>query len=126
MKKIILLITAVLVFGFESMPATVANIKKLKAEHIPIVDIRTPDEWMQTGVIPGAIKDTFFDRYGRVNSNFLRKLHGIKKFAVICRTGHRSKLVAEILEKNGMQVIDLEGGMFYLMRDMLHKEFKRK
>jgi rhodanese-related sulfurtransferase len=125
MRKIILLIIAAFLFGFESIPATVENVKKLQKEHILIVDIRTPGEWMATGVIPSALKDTFFDEYGRINPYFLQKLKGSKKFAIICRTGHRSKIAAEVLENKGFEVVDLNGGMFNLMKDMLHKEFSK-
>ncbi|WP_457563103.1 rhodanese-like domain-containing protein [Caminibacter pacificus] len=128
MKKIILLLVFVLAFGYESIPATVANIKKLQKKHILIVDIRTPDEWMMTGVIPGAVRDTFFEYYGAVNPNFYKKLKqkGIgKTFAIICRTGHRSRLAAQILEKKGYKIIELQGGMFELMHDMLHIVFRK-
>ena len=128
MKKIILLLVFVLAFGYESIPATVANIKKLQKKHISIVDIRTPDEWMMTGVIPGAVKDTFFDSYGRIDSDFYKKLKqkGVgKTFAIICRTGHRSRLAAQILEKKGYKIIELQGGMFELMHDMLHIVFRK-
>jgi len=118
MKKIILLILSTFLFSYQSLPATVKNIKALQAKHIPIVDIRTPREWALTGVIPGAIKDTFFDEYGRINPNFLKKIKA-RKFAIICRTGHRSKLAASILEHNKIEVIELSGGMFYLFKDML-------
>ncbi|WP_457560249.1 rhodanese-like domain-containing protein [Caminibacter sp.] len=123
MKKIIIFLS-VFLFAYESIPATVDNIKKLKQNKIPIVDIRTSDEWMMTGVIPGAVRDTFFDEYGRINPDFFTKIKHFKQFAIICRTGHRSALAAEILENRGYKVIDLEGGMFYLMRSMLHKVFK--
>ncbi len=123
MKKIILLILSTFLFSYQTLQATLKNIKALQAKNIPIVDIRTPSEWAITGVIPGAIKDTFFDEYGRINPNFLKKLK-VKKFAIICRTGHRSKLAAGILENKGIEVIDLSGGIFYLFKDMLSKEFK--
>ncbi|MEO1927782.1 MAG: rhodanese-like domain-containing protein [Nautiliaceae bacterium] len=123
MQKIILLILSTFLFSYQTLPATLKNIKALQAKHIPIVDIRTPGEWAITGVIPGAIKDTFFDEYGRINPNFLKKIKA-KKFAIICRTGHRSKLAAGILENKGIEVIDLSGGIFYLFKDMLSKEFK--
>ncbi|QCI29120.1 rhodanese-like domain-containing protein [Caminibacter pacificus] len=125
MKKIILLFFAIAAFGFTSVDATVENIKKLRNQNITIVDIRTPPEWEATGVIPGALRDTFFLRDGSINRDFLQTLkkNGVKKFAIICRTGHRSAVAAEILEKNGIEVINLKGGMFRLMKDMLKREF---
>ncbi len=126
MKKIIILFASLL-FAYRSIPATVANIKKLQENNITIVDIRTPDEWMSTGVIPGALRDTFFDGYGRITPRFFKILqkHHISKVALICRTGHRSAVASQILEQKGYDVVDLQGGMFYLMRNMLHIVFKR-
>ena len=38
------------------------EIKKLIKNNVPIVDIRTSDEWNQTGVIPNSILLTFFKK----------------------------------------------------------------
>ena len=125
MKKIIFLFSFVYLFGFTSIDATKANILKLHKENIPIVDIRTPSEWKSTGTIPFAKKIMFFTPRGQINQAFLYELkqNGINKnskFAVICRTGHRSKVAAKILEDNGYKnVINLKNGMFNLFKDLL-------
>jgi rhodanese-related sulfurtransferase len=86
---------------------------------IPIVDIRTEGEWKQTGVIKGAIPITFFDERGNYNIPvFLKELStkvDVKKpFALICRTGSRTKMVSNFLsQKVGYNVYDLSGGMVY-------------
>jgi rhodanese-related sulfurtransferase len=38
------------------------EIKKLIKNKVPIVDIRTSDEWEQTGIIPNSILLTFFKK----------------------------------------------------------------
>ena len=130
MKKIIILALFIgQLFAVTNIQPTKQNIIKLQKQNIPIVDIRLPSEWKATGVIPNALKITFFSSSGGINPNFLNELakHHItekSKFAIICRTGHRSKIAAQILEKNGYKnIIDLKGGMFSLFKDLL-KEVK--
>ena len=118
-------------FGFNSIDATKANILKLHKQNIPIVDIRTPSEWKSTGTIPFAKKIMFFTPRGQINQKFLYELaqNGItknSKFAVICRSGHRSRMASQILEANGYKnVINLKNGMFNLFKDLL-KDLKEQ
>ena len=124
MKKIIL-IALIFIGQLFALTANKQNILNLQKQHIPIVDIRLPSEWKATGTIPNAIKITFFDDTGSINPNFITQLkqHHItknSKFAIICRTGHRSRIAKEILNQNGYKhVIDLEGGMFSLFKSLL-------
>ena len=91
--------------------------KELLEKHIPIVDIRTPAEWRQTGIIKGAIPITFFDERGNYDiRKFLEELNKrvdtSKPFAIICHVGNRSAMVSQFLAKElGYTVIDLVGGM---------------
>jgi len=130
MKKIILLILFFsFSFGFNSIEATQKNITNLQKKNIPIIDIRLPYEWQETGTIPFAKKITFFTQKG-INPQFiellrLNKLDKNSNFAIICRTGHRSKTASQILEENGFKhIINLKGGMFRLFKDMLNNNFK--
>lgn len=88
---------------------------------IPTVDIRTQGEWRETGLLKGAIGITFFDERGTYNIPlFLQELSSkvdVKKpFALICRTGSRTKIVSAFLsQKMGYTVYDLNGGMMYAM-----------
>ena len=90
---------------------------ELLKKHIPIVDIRTPAEWRQTGIIKGAIPIMFFDENGNYDvKKFLQELNKrvdtSKPFAIICHIGNRSAIVADFLSKQlGYTVIDLVGGM---------------
>ncbi|WP_345979441.1 rhodanese-like domain-containing protein [Sulfurimonas sp. HSL3-2] len=90
-------------------------------QNIPIVDIRTEAEWKETGLLKGAIPITFFDERGRYNIPvFLKELSqkvDVKKpFALVCRTGSRTKLVSQFLSNElGYNVYDFSGGMMYIM-----------
>ena len=92
---------------------------KLIEEKTPIVDIRTPGEWIETGILKNAIPLMFFDERGRYDvQGFLTKLNEkvdtTKPFALICRTGSRTKMLSMFLSKElGYQIINLEGGMMY-------------
>ncbi len=85
----------------------------------PIVDIRTPGEWVQTGLLKRAIPIMFFDERGGYDvQKFIKELNAkvdtSKPFAIICRTGSRTGMVSEFLSKDfGYEVINLKGGMMY-------------
>lgn len=86
---------------------------------IKIIDIRTPAEWNATGLVKGSIPIMFFDDQGGYDmESFLQKLTQIitqkERFALICHSGNRSKVVGKFLgEQMGYNVIDLQGGIQY-------------
>lgn len=86
---------------------------------IKIIDIRTFQEWKETGLLEGAIPLTFFDINGKYNIPlFMRTLHTYvkegEKFALICHVGSRTAMLAEFLDTEyKMPVINLLGGMEY-------------
>ena len=90
----------------------------LKAK-VPIVDIRTPPEWKETGLLQGAIPIMFFNQRGDYNiKTFLKELNAKvdtkKPFAIICHTGNRTSMIAPWLSKElHYNVINLKGGMDY-------------
>ncbi len=71
---------------------------------VPVIDIRRPEEWRQTGVIEGSHLITFFDRQGRYDVRaWLEKLAPIAgrddPFILICRTGNRTGVVSRFLDR---------------------------
>jgi len=92
-------------------------------KNIKIIDIRTPAEWSETGIVKGSYTIMFFDEKGNFDvENFLRKLSmAVKKeeqFALICRVGSRTGIVSEFLsEKLGYKVINLKGGIMKMIHD---------
>lgn len=75
---------------------------ELNKKGFPVIDIRTHDEWIKTGVIPKSHLLTFFDINGKYNfNNWISNLNKIisleKPFILICRSGNRSKIISEII-----------------------------
>jgi len=105
-----------------SLYATVTNeyvTQELLDSKTPIVDIRTPGEWKETGLLKRAIPIMLFNEKGNYDLKvFLDKLNKAvdtsKPFAIICRTGSRTKVLATFLSKKmNYNVIDLQSGMMY-------------
>lgn len=92
--------------------------KKMK-----IIDIRTPAEWRETGIVEGSYTIMFFDEQGNYDvPKFLKELNKVVKkdeqFALICRVGSRTGMVAEFLSKDvGYRVINLNGGIMKLISE---------
>jgi len=86
---------------------------------VPIVDIRTPGEWKETGLLKGAIPIMLFDERGNYDlRKFLKQLNDAvdttKPFAIICRTGSRTSVLANFLSKKmNYKVINLKSGIVY-------------
>jgi rhodanese-related sulfurtransferase len=95
-------------------------------KNIKIIDIRTPAEWKETGIVKGSYTIMFFDEEGNFSvESFLRQLNMLVKkdepFALICRVGSRTGMVAEFLsEKLNYKVINLKGGIM----KMIHEGYK--
>lgn len=102
--------------------ATIKNEEASQAlldSKIPIVDIRTPAEWKETGLLKGSIPIMFFDEKGNYDINdFLQKLNSAvdtkKPFALICRTGSRTRVLASFLsQKLNYNVINIKKGILH-------------
>jgi len=92
-------------------------------KNIKIIDIRTPAEWIETGIVKDSYTIMFFDERGDFSvENFLKQLNmAVKKdeqFALICRVGSRTGMVSEFLsEKLGYKVINLKGGIMKMIQE---------
>ena len=123
MKKIILSLLILSVSLFAELKNEYIS-KELLNSGIPIVDIRTPPEWKETGLLKGAIPIMFFNERGGYDVNaFLKELNAKvdtkKPFALICHTGSRTSILAPWLSKElGYHVINLKGGMDYATRGL--------
>ena len=117
MKKILviaLLFLSVLNADFKHI--SYEEIKKLG--NVPIIDIRTPPEWKETGVIPGSIKLMAFDDRGRIDiKSWLKEFSKYVKdknqpFVLVCRSANRTGILGQYLDKIGYKnVYDLKGGI---------------
>ena len=86
------------------------QIRELSKNNIPIVDIRRSSEWDQTGVVPKSILLTFFDKKGNYNldkwyQQLLLKINEGEPIILICRTGRRTKIIAEMMDKKFNNII---------------------
>jgi rhodanese-related sulfurtransferase len=90
-------------------------------KNMKIIDIRTPAEWRETGIVKGSYTIMFFDEKGNFNLEiFLRQLDMVVKkdepFALICRVGSRTGMVSEFLsERLGYKVTNLKGGIMKMI-----------
>lgn len=123
MRKIF---TLLFLFSYASF-AEVINIEAtpefINSTKMKIIDIRTPHEWRETGVVKGSYTLTFFDERGNYDiERFLNGLNKIvkkdEKFALICRTGSRTGMVSNFLgNKLNYHVVNLRGGILNLIRN---------
>jgi rhodanese-related sulfurtransferase len=81
-----------------------AELARLAASGVAVIDIRTEKEWQQSGVIAGSRLLTYFDENG--GSNPPLWLEKVKAYAkanqpviVICRSGNRSRAAAQFLSE---------------------------
>ena len=78
---------------------------------ILIIDIRTTNEWIMTGVIPNSILINMHDADNQERKEFLEELkkelsdNENKRISFICASGARSKIVAEFFIKEGYKNI---------------------
>jgi rhodanese-related sulfurtransferase len=116
------LIAALAGLSFSAVADTVniddATLERLRAEGVPVVDIRTASEWQQTGIVPGSHLLTFFDNRGEAEPDaWLARLQAIAKpgqpVVLICRSGNRSTVVSRFLTENAgyAKVYNVESGI---------------
>ena len=123
MKLLINIIIAIILLNSSLLFAEIHTIgteklKKLINDGVTLIDIRTEQEWINTGVIKGSSLITFFDKNG--NSNAEEWISRLQKIAtktdpviIICRSGRRSNIVANYLDKKKdyLTVYDATEGM---------------
>ncbi len=83
-----------------------AELARLMATGVPVIDIRTEGEWKDTGVLPGSRLITLFDERGRADAPaWLEKVKEVAKpgqpVIVICRSGNRTQAASRLLTQQG-------------------------
>lgn len=77
------------------------ELKELLERGVKIVDIRRPEEWVETGVVEGSHKITAFDKRGQLVPTFPQQFMSLVKpeeeVILICRTGRRTRLLSNAL-----------------------------
>jgi rhodanese-related sulfurtransferase len=100
-----------------------AELGSLAERGVPIIDVRLAEEWIQTGVVPGSNKMTFFDEKGGYDAKkWFAELNQVAgredPVILICLTGVRSRVIANWLS-GGMgyaQVYNVTRGIDDWMR----------
>ncbi|NMG32646.1 rhodanese-like domain-containing protein [Aromatoleum evansii] len=89
---------------------------KAKAGKITLIDVRTPEEWRETGVAPGATPINLYNPAGP--EAFVKEVVarvGAKRdtpIAFICRSGNRSGQAQRLLAAQGFtNVVSVREGM---------------
>lgn len=82
-----------------------------------LVDIRTPGEWQESGVIEGALLVTYSDAASFLEA-IAPHLEDGQSIALVCRSGNRtSRAARQISAKTDTPVIDVAGGMVRIIRE---------
>jgi rhodanese-related sulfurtransferase len=90
---------------------------RLSKGQLTLIDIRSPEEWRESGVPAGALAITMHDPGGKAAfaKAILRAVGGdkTKPIALICAVGRRSRWAQGFLANQGhVQVQDVSEGMF--------------
>lgn len=119
MKKllsILALLSVTLFADFKSIDAE--ELLKLQAKGVPIIDIRTPGEWKETGIIKDAHKMTFFSEKGEaLLADWFFELGRLVKdkdapILIYCAHANRTKSLGDGLLNMGFKnVYELKDGI---------------
>lgn len=122
MKKLLSALFALssgLAFGGDLVGLAPDELQAMQAKGALVVDVRTPEEWKSTGLIPGSKGLTYFDSTGgHDQAGWLKQLQALKTspeqaVVLVCRSGHRSANVGRMLaaEPGYAKVYHLEKGI---------------
>ena len=132
MKKIIFLILLSVSFVFAEFNAIDDNeLIKMQKDGVVIVDIRTPKEWKERGIIKGAKTIEFFKSDGSIDfiafmREFTKYVKNSKQpFILYCAHANRSKVAGRLFDQLGVKnVYELKGGIEYGWIDKGRKTIK--
>ena len=127
MKKFLLILTAftlAMQAGFQTIDAE--TLLRMQAKGVPVIDIRTPREWKERGVIKGAHLIMFFDEQGKAHpEEWMKEFSTLVKekkdpFILYCAHANRTRAVGNWLSKKmGYEnVYELKGGIEYGWKDL--------
>lgn len=101
--------------GFKPVDAAAAQ--RLQIDGATVIDVRRPDEWRSTGVVPNSRLLTAFNAAGALEPDFFETLLGETEpndmIVLICRSGARSGAVGRFLaEQQGYSTVyNVDGGI---------------
>jgi len=83
-------------------------IKMSKLSNTQIIDLRTPKEALQTGIIKGATLHNYFDS---TFNSFLNSLDKNNNYIIYCHSGGRSGNAEKRMKRLGFHVFNYSPGM---------------
>lgn len=105
MKKIFLLFVFSLYGYGELINLNPAQLQEKITQGIVVIDIRTPPEWKELGIVPTSKTLMFFNEKGGYNvPAWMEQFNTIVKdktqpFVLVCRSGNRTGTVGNFLNK---------------------------
>jgi len=127
-KRIILLLALFISPILSAEPLSNINAsevsEKIKAGAL-VIDVRTPQEWKKTGIIPGSHPLSFFDKNGKSDPEaWVNQMQSLKSSAdqevvLVCHSGGRSGRVGSYLSQklNMSHVSHLSTGITSWLRE---------
>jgi len=93
------------------------SVSEMTAENNLLVDIRTPQEWTDTGVIEGAELIEFdFNNPNTFLPKIADDLADGRELVLICNSGNRSQVVADFLSRQiPNRIVSIKGGIRKVM-----------
>jgi rhodanese-related sulfurtransferase len=104
---------ASLIFSFSLFCAEISvkeydHSLKVKNNHDILIDVRTPFEIKESGVISGSI---VMNAYGQNFELEISKLDKMKTYLIYCHSGGRSSKTVKLMERYGLKANNLTGGI---------------
>lgn len=114
-----LLVSSLVACARDAVNLTPDQLQAMQAQGALVVDVRTPEEWEKSGLIPGSKGLTYFDANGGYDKDaWLKRLKPLlaspdQPVILVCRSGHRSAAVGKMLldEPGYAKVYQLENGI---------------
>ena len=119
MKKLLFFLVLAYQSLFSYTNINNSELEQMMADDIVIIDVRLNEEWVESGVIKGSKLITYFDRENRpmlkeflLLANKTLANNKSKPVVLVCRSGVRSIVASEALDKAGYrQVYNLKDGI---------------
>ena len=123
MVKLRFILIVLTLFTCNSIHAEVVQIdaeklKQLMQSGVTIIDVRTPAEWKQTGLVDGSVPIMFFNEKRQpLTEQWLQQAAEIvtpqDELVLICRSGNRSNMIAHYLSKQHqfVRVYNVQNGI---------------
>ena len=82
-----------------------SGVLTLQKQGVPLIDVRTANEWFTTGIVPGSMLLTFFDEQGKYDiDRWLETLGAYidyqQPFMLICDVGVRTEAISRVLSNH--------------------------